>query len=260
MSNPSNSLIIRQKSLIDNPDARVPICLVLDASYSMSGIVSGETRDTGRTLNKDGTNWKIVEGDNLVTRMDELNAGLKQFFSELLDDKSAKRAAEICVVAFAASAEIVLDFAPLNQSMTDTTVKVTDQGQTSLGKGIELALDLLDRRKEEYQNAGVDYFQPWLVIITDGQPTDETHKTIAPDIAERVKNKKLTVFPIAVGELQDVSQLALVSPGRRPLKLKGTKFKEFFEWLSKSVARVSSSIPGETVPLDKDGIDDWGTL
>ena len=123
-----------------------------------------------------------------------------------------------------------------------------------------MALRLLDQRKEEYKTAGVDYYQPWLVVITDGQPTDDTHRRVASDIADRVKSKKLSVFPIAVGDVGDLSQLALISPARPPIRLKGTKFRELFEWLSKSVARVSSSIPGESVPLDKKGIDAWGEL
>jgi uncharacterized protein YegL len=121
-------------------------------------------------------------------------------------------------------------------------------------------LELLDRRKAEYQNAGVDYYQPWLVVITDGEPTDQTHLEAATDISKRVQGKKLSVFPIAVGDVPDLSQLAVISPTRPPIRLKGTRFRELFEWLSKSVARVTISIPGESVPLDKKGIDAWGEL
>ncbi len=260
MNENTNALILRQRALIDNPDARVPICLVLDASYSMTGIVSGDCRDTGRRENRDGTNWRIVEGDNLRTRMDELNDGLAQFFKELLEEASARRAAEVCIVAFAGDAEIIRDFEPLSESHLGIRVEVTNQGETSLGRGVELALRLLEQRKNEYRTAGVDYYQPWLVVITDGQPTDDTHRRVEPEIRRLVEAKKLTVFPIAVGELDDISQLAVISPGRKPLKLQGTKFRELFQWLSKSVARVSGSIPGESVPLDKDGVCDWAEL
>jgi uncharacterized protein YegL len=232
----TNSLVLRQKALIENPDPRVPICLVLDASGSMSTVTS-----SGKT------------------RLDELNAGLDQFLRELLDDTNARRAAEICIIAFSDEAQVILDFAPLTPQHLGTQI-ASCGGRTSLGKGVKLALDLLDRRKQEYQHAGVDYFQPWLVVITDGEPTDQTHHELVADITKRVQGKKLSVFPIAVGDVADLSQLALISPARPPIRLKGTKFREFFEWLSKSVARVSSSIPGEVVPLDKKGIDAWGEL
>lgn len=260
MNTNANALVLRQRALVENPDARVPICLVLDASYSMSGIVSGDQIDTGRTHTKDGTTWRIVEGDNLVTRMDELNAGLDQFFKELLADTNARRAAEVCIVAFAGNAEIIRDFEPLSENHIGTRLEVSDVGETSLGRGVELALKLLEQRKSEFQTAGVDYYQPWMVVITDGQPTDDSHKRVEPEVRKLVESKKLTVFPIAVGGMEDLSGLAVISPGRKPLRLQGTKFRELFQWLSKSVARVSSSIPGEKVPLDTDGLSDWAEL
>jgi len=232
----TNALVIRQKALIENPDPRVPICLVLDASGSMN-----TTTSSGKT------------------RLEELNSGLHQFIRELLEDTNARRSAEVCIVAFSNDAELIRDFAPLTPQHLDTAI-ISCDGRTSLGRGLKLALASLDRRKTEYQNAGVDYYQPWLVVITDGEPTDSAHLEIAADITERVQNKKLSVFPVAVGDVSDLSQLAVVSPARPPIRLKGARFRELFEWLSKSVARVSSSIPGESVPLDKKGIDAWGEL
>ena len=260
MTQSAQSLILRQRALVENPDARLAICLVLDASYSMRGVVGGDYKSTGRKETRDGATWTIVEGDNLVTRMHELNGGISQFFQELLDDPATKRAAEVCVVAFAGEAQLIRDFEPLNDSHRAIRLEATQQDQTSLGQGVELALQLLDRRKDEYKLAGVDYYQPWIVVITDGQPTDDSHRRIEGEMRKRVEEKKLTVFPIAVGGLDDLTQLAVISPGRRPLRLKGTKFREFFQWLSKSMARVSTSIPGESVPLDTEGLKDWAEL
>lgn len=73
-----------------------------------------------------------------------------------------------------------------------------------------------------------------------------------------VNSKKLTVFAIAIGKEADMNLLGKLSPRRRPMRLQGMKFKEFFEWLSKSVSRTSSSQPGEKVQLPP--ADDWGTL
>ena len=71
---------------------------------------------------------------------------------------------------------------------------------------------------------------------------------------ELVNNKKLTVFPIGIGNEADKSALEKFSPKFEPLKLQGLKFQEFFSWLSKSVSKTSQSTPGEKIPLDKEGI------
>ena len=256
-----NSLVLRQQALIDNPDARLPVCLVLDVSKSMQAIVSGDTQQTGRTQEMDGKVFKVVTGSNLVTRLDELNSGITQFFGELLDFPATKRAAEVCVVAFAGTAEMVKDFEPLSDDHRNIRLSsTTSQDGTSLGHGVATALKLLDQRKENYKSAGVDYYQPWLVVMTDGEPTDDTHYEIANDIRSRVEDKKLSVFPIAIGELLDTRHLSSISPKRDPIKLKGTKFKTFFEWLSKSMAKVSVSVPGEDVPIDTDGLKGWASL
>ena len=33
-----------------------------------------------------------------------------------------------------------------------------------MGEGVTLALDLLKKRKQEYKDKGVDYYQPWLAF------------------------------------------------------------------------------------------------
>ena len=95
--------------------------------------------------------------------------------------------------------------------------------------------------------------------MTDGAPTDDVTRAISR-IHDLVEQKKLSVFAIGVGEGADMDVLRGFSPKRDPLRLVGLKFNEFFEWLSKSVQRVSASTPGEEIPLDVNGIKGWGTI
>ena len=227
-------------ALIENPSARIPICLVVDASYSMSSIVRGLKS----------------------TRMDQLNEGVRQFHQELLEDDTAKNAAEISIVAFADEAQIIQPFGPLSPAAADGTnsIEYTHQG-TSLGSGVKLALDQIKQRKKEYQAAGVDYYQPWIVVLTDGCPTDSTHKDLTYEISEMVQNRRLTVFPIGIDvNHRGLEELKYISGGRAALKLHDTKFKELFAWLSQSVTAVSQSAPGDSVPLDTDAISTWASL
>ena len=135
-------------------------------------------------------------------------------------------------------------------------------GMTPMGEAVNLGLDLLEKRKNEYKSKGVDYYQPWLVLITDGVPNGnpgELSRAISRTV-EMANNRKLSIFPIGIGEDADMDVLARFSPKRGPLKLQGLKFRQFFEWLSQSVSRTSQSIPGESVPLDVDGIKGWAEL
>lgn len=219
--------VLRQEDLVENPTARVPICLVLDVSGSMSG-----------------------------APIDELNKGVQLFFDAIRADEVAQYAAEICIVTFGSSVEKVLDF----MSVERQTVPTLDTtGSTAMGAGVTMGLDLLEARKEDYKRAGVDYYQPWMVLMTDGEPTDDI-SSAERRINSLVSAKKLTVFPIAIGDSANLATLAKLSPTRPPLRLQGLNFKAFFTWFSRSVSRVSQSMPGETVELDLAGIQTWGKV
>lgn len=231
-----NELILSHHELIENPTARVPVCLVLDASPSMS---------------------QRHRGDQL-TAIEALNAGVKAFYDEVAGDEIALYAADVAVVSFSEVAKVEVDFGSVERGAP--TIDIHNGGGTSIGSGVDAALNLLERRKQQYKETGVDYYQPWLVLMTDGAPTDKTHIEASRKAVDLINRKKLTIFPIGIGSEAELSTLAMFSPTRPPLRLQGLRFAEFFEWLSKSVAATSRSTPGETVKLDVEGIKGWAEL
>lgn len=223
--------LLRIEDLVNNPTARIPVCLCLDVSGSMDG-----------------------------ERIDELNQGIELFYDAIKNDEVALYSAEISIVTFDDKATQLVDFASLE--LQPTPPKLTASGLTYMGEGVNLALDLLEQRKKEYQDKGVDYYQPWLVLMTDGEPNgdaSEFSRAVSRTIS-LIDNKKLTIFPIGIGSDANLNILAKFSPNKPPLRLQGLKFKEFFTWLSQSVSKVSQSSPGEKVTLDTDAIKDWGSL
>lgn len=248
---------LRIEDLVNNPTPRVPICLCLDTSGSM-GAVEGDCVPTGETVFEDGRTWNIVTGG--TSRIDELKKGVQLFYDSIREDEIAVYSAEICIVTFNDKAECVMDFANIERQTDMPDFDAV--GNTAMGEGVNLALDLLEKRKQEYKDKGVDYYQPWLVLMTDGVPNglnSEKMRAVSR-VSEMVNQKKLTVFPIAIGDESDISALAEFSPKRPPLKLQGLKFREFFAWLSKSVSKTSQSTPGETIKLDVEGIKGWAEL
>lgn len=214
-----NNLLIGKQDLFDNPTRRVPVCVCLDVSESMSG--------------------KPIQ---------ELNRGLQLFFDSVKDDPIARWSAEICVVTFGGFAKKEVDFASIERQEVPY---LTPYGGTPMGEAVNLGLDLLERRKEEYSKAGVDYFQPWLILMTDGYPNGDINQL---NIAmERTNNliarKKLTLFPIGIGEHADLDTLRRFSGNRGAFTLNNMQFKEFFQWLSQSVSETSISSPGNELDL-----------
>lgn len=218
------------EDLVDNPTPRIPIAMVLDTSASMAG-----------------------------APIKELNKGVNLFIEEIRRDEYTRYSAEICIVTFGGSVEIIQDFATVDY-VSYPVFKAS--GETPMGTAVLKTLELLERRKTLYKELGIDYYQPWIVLMTDGRPTDDITKAVRK-VQELISQRRLVVFPIAIGPYADIDSLSLftipdIPPP--PLKLKGLKFKEFFIWLSKSVAQVSRSTPGMRYEISLDDVEDWSEL
>lgn len=208
--------------LVINPEPRCPCVLLLDTSGSMSG-----------------------------ERINKLNDGLRTFKENLLQDDVASKRVEIAIVTFESSVTVVQDFVTADNFVPPT---LATGGSTSMGAGIQQALDMVQDRKRDYNTNRIAYYRPWVFMITDGGPTD-----IVDVAARRVRSdeesKRVSFFAVGV-EGADMDKLKTIAT-RAPLKLHGLNFAEMFVWLSSSMQQVSHSNTGEQVALAAPG---WGSV
>lgn len=203
--------------LAENPDPRAPCLLLLDTSASMGG-----------------------------EPIRALNEGLRVFQQDLMQDELARRRVEIALLTFGAGGvREVQNFITVDQWRPP---ELQAGGSTPMGLALERGLDLLRARKDMYREAGLQYFRPWLFLITDGEPTDQ-YTEAARLVRQEDSVSGLTFFVVGV-ERANMDRLAeIASPGRPPLKLRGLQFAELFLWLSQSQQRVSHSRVGEQLAL-----------
>jgi uncharacterized protein YegL len=200
-------------SFAENPEPRCPLVLLLDRSGSMAG-----------------------------HPIAELNAGLVTLKDELMADALAAKRVEIAIITFG-PVEVQNQFL-LAHEFTPPTL--TAGGDTPMGAAIMQAIDLLQERKTIYKTNAIDYFRPWIMLITDGGPTDYW-QTAATRVHEGEKAKAFSFFAIGVENAnKDVlKQMAT----RQPLHLKELRFRDLFKWLSASLKSVSRSTVGDVVSL-----------
>ncbi len=201
-----------------NPNQRTPCVLVLDASTSMQG-----------------------------DPINHVNAGIEHFVDEVSQDTKARerlQIAAICVGGPTPEAEVILDWTDAK----DLQPFQLEAGHaTPLGQGVNRALDMVKDQTKELRENGVNCLRPWIVIMTDGQPNDSGWEQAAGRAREAQDDGKCVIFPLAVGNCRtDILQLFATTPVKA---LDGYRFEEFFQWLSTSLRRVSTSGADDKVQM-----------
>ena len=227
-------------SFADNPEPRCAVALLLDTSGSMDG----------RPIR-------------------ELNAGLQSFAQALREDTLASLRVEVAMVTFGGKVRC-LDVGlangqeiPFDAAQAFVTADAFRPpllgagGDTPMGEAMRRGLELLRTRKAVYKTNGIDYFRPWLFLLSDGYPTDRDWEQAAQAARDEESRRGVSVYAVGV-EGADLAKLGRFT-GRQPLKLKGLAFRELFQWLSSSLSAVSQSKPGEQVPLPPVGWADADT-
>ncbi len=234
-----------EDDLIYNTASRIPVCFLIDISGSM-GEIYDETGSvsTGETMFSDGQMWQIVEGGK--SYIGDLVEAINEFYDAIKSDPTASKSCEVSVVTFGDNVHVLEDFETVDKKRKFEQPCL--ENNTNLGIAVNKALDLLEERKNKYKANGVEYFQPWLVIFTDGEPTDDV-SAAQERCMKLIREKKLVVFPVAIKKDVSLSVLQGFS-NKKPLCLKTDKISDFFEWLGKSVSVVSASKVGETIRLD----------
>jgi uncharacterized protein YegL len=210
----------------ENPEPRCPCLLLLDVSGSMAG-----------------------------APIQELNAGLVSLRDELIADELASRRVEVACVTFG-PVNVATGFEP---AAVFQPPWLKAAGDTPMGEAIVRATDLVRERKAEYRRNGIAFYRPWILLLSDGAPTDAWADATAR-VRDGEASRSFAFFAVGVrGASMDVLRQISV---REPLRLADLRFRSLFQWLSNSMKSVSRSVPGEQVRLQdpREGPDGWAQI
>jgi uncharacterized protein YegL len=184
-------------------------------------------------------------------KISQLNEGLQIFKQEICQDERACKRVDLAVITFGGNVEVIQGFTSIAGFEPQ---ELRADGQTLMGKAILKAIEMIEQRKAYYKTNAIDYFRPWIFMITDGEPTDMSPdspqwKEVVNAVREGEKNRKFLFFAIGV-EPANMELLARIAPeARPPQRLAHGKFKELFSWVSKSQQAIANSQLGQMVAL-----------
>ena len=207
-----------------NREERCAVVLVLDTSGSMAG-----------------------------TSINSLNQAIHSFHEYILADPMVSAKVDIAIISFSHFLTWQ-DFVNANQFQTPY---LQADGGTIISFPLDVALDLVTKRKDTYRLNGISYHRPWIILITDGAPEHDNDGSIE-EISRRLRQaedlRQCSLFAITCGEANRPETINLLRdkiapPNRPPKKTTEANFGELFNWLSNSLTAVSQSSPDDQVRL-----------
>lgn len=198
---------------------RVPICLCVDASYSMIG-----------------------------PRIEAVNNSIQSFIRDGRDDPYACDSIDLCIITFGGSAaRVVQPFTPIKLARCPAIVP---DGGTPLGMAIRFALDQIASRLADYESMGMQTHRAHLIVISDGAATDNTDDTVRL-LRRRERELRMDVQCVRIGDdpSGDVLLRRLDAYGNL-MHCDDLNIHEFFSWVSRSAAELSTESPTDDAALN----------
>lgn len=202
---------------------KLPVCLILDTSGSMSE--------------------RVRSSRGMVVKIDELNNNIQELFRTIRADPNARIMSDVCLIRCGGEhPEIINGYSSVDKI---TFRPLIAEGRTPLGASVDLALDLLQKRRDFYRNTGVEHYKPILMIMSDGMPTE--HMNVVYNAANRcasmVNNEGLKVLPIGIGDAARLDILDLFSPKVKAKCINNMDvFIKLFEMLSVSMSQSDNTV------------------
>ena len=209
----------RMQQVDQGGEVKLACCVLIDVSGSMSGY---ET---------------------------EIERNVQALKTAIQNDPEARGRVEIELILFDSDVREASRFSLIDHLEIP---KVTCSGGTSTHAAVKLALERVKQRKEDYKLAGVEYYQPWIWLFTDGDYTDPDNGSFKELLAAQQPGANgkasLTFYPIAVGDHVNELKLAAMHKDGLVMRVDKDNLGKAFAFLSRSLSLRSQRDPQEPNP------------
>lgn len=211
--NEFESLLSQDLDFAKNKSNRIMICLCIDCSASM-----------------------LRQG-----AMKKVNDGMAAFLEKTNSDTLSRDAADICIVSFGDTAQLVSDFGTAEEALRNLRAQpiLPVGANTVLAAGVNMTLDHLAAHQAQLSAVNNNSYIPWLIIITDGDSTERPADVNAA--AERVRKllraHELKTMCLNIGS--GSNSLPAFTLDGKVGRLDNLRVTDFFDMLSRNVSSAS---------------------
>jgi uncharacterized protein YegL len=187
-------------------------------------------------------------------KIDALNDAIQSMIESFAAEDHSRAEIHIAVITFGKG--VARLHQPLLPAAQINWVRVGAEGNTPMGA----AFDLVVKMVEDHAQIPSRAYRPTVVLVSDGQPTDEWHEPLQRLLASD-RASKASRFALGIGDDADPAMLAefLADPSARVYSAhEARQIKNFFRWVTMSVTqRTRSMNPNSVVVIDPTALDDY---
>ena len=211
--NEFESLLSQDLDFAKNKSNRIMICLCIDCSASM-----------------------LRQG-----AMKKVNDGMAAFLEKTNSDTLSRDAADICIVSFGDTAQLVSDFGTAEEALRNLRAQpiLPVGANTVLAAGVNMTLDHLAAHQAQLSAVNNNSYIPWLIIIIDGDSTERPADVNAAAERERklLRAHELKTMCLNIGS--GSNSLPAFTLDGKVGRLDNLRVTDFFDMLSRNVSSAS---------------------
>lgn len=208
-----DELLSRDLGFAQNKSNRIMICLCIDCSASM-----------------------LRQG-----AMKKVNDGMTAFLEKTNADILARDAADICIVSFGDTAQLVSDFGTADEALRSLRARpiLPVGANTVLAAGVNMTLDHLATHQAQLAAVNNNAYIPWLIIISDGDSTERPADVdaAAERVRELLRAHELKTMCLNIGS--GSNSLPAFTLDGKVGQLDNLRVTDFFDMLSRNVSSAS---------------------
>lgn len=187
-------------------------------------------------------------------KIDALDSAVAEMRAAFAEEDDGRAEIHLAVVTFGGSAALKVPLAPASD-VRWTPMRAA--GRTPMGAALDIVTDLLEDRDRVPSRA----YQPTVVLVSDGLPTDEWRGPLKRLLgSERAAKAQRFALGIGADADHDMLRAFLDDPEGRVFEAhEAREIRNFFRWVTMSVtSRSRSAQPNRTVDIDPLDLDDYG--
>ena len=187
-------------------------------------------------------------------KIDALNDAIQAMIESFAAEDHGRAEIHVAVIAFGKStARLHQPLLPAAQIKWD---RVAAAGKTPMGAAFDLVVKMVEDRAQIPSRA----YRPTVVLVSDGQPTDEWREPLERLLASD-RASKAARFALGIGDDADPAMLAefLADPRARVYSAhEARQISHFFRWVTMSVTQRTRSVnPNSVVVVDPTDLGDY---